>query len=272
MQRIKLVHVMLAAGAVSLAACEKSGTSPSSSASLVDNAAVTADVAASSGDAISTDVATAIGNEVAAAMPAAPVPGLDVTAAQGDSFSFSRTRTCYDSTGAVVLNCSPTATRLIVTHVSLDGSRTFSNETGTATGTGAVHRNMLDSLFRNFSNGVEVSRTHDGTSLAHDTTTFTSATVKRTHDEAAIDSVKGLTWKLPRTLNPWPISGEIVRVDSVHSTFFDSTASGVTSTSRNYVKVVTVTFPADSEGNVTLTIDGKTCTLNLVTHAVANCH
>ncbi len=265
MARIKLVHLMLAAGAVSLAACEKGTTNPSS-ASLVNTAAVTADVASSSGDAIATNVATMLGDESSAGFLAAPT--LSATAADGDIFSFSRTRTCYDSTDAVVANCSPTATRLIVTQVAINGSRTFSNETGTATGTGAVHRTMLDSLFRNFSNGTEVSRTHDGLSLGHDTTTFASATVTRTHDEAAIDSVKGVTWTLPHATHPWPSSGEIVRVDSVHTTFKDST----TSVTRDFVKVITVTFPPDSMGNVTLTIDGKSCTLNLVTHAVVNCH
>jgi hypothetical protein len=34
---------------------------------------------------------------------------------------------------------------------------------------------------------------------------------------------------------------------------------------------VSVTFPADSQGNVTITINNKTCTLNLVTRTITNC-
>ena len=32
------------------------------------------------------------------------------------------------------------------------------------------------------------------------------------------------------------------------------------------------TIAADAQGNVTLTVNGKTCNLNLVTHHVSNCH
>ena len=45
------------------------------------------------------------------------------------------------------------------------------------------------------------------------------------------------------------------------------------SKTKDEVKTVKITFPPiDAQGNVTLTIDGKTCNLNLVTHRVSNCH
>jgi hypothetical protein len=40
---------------------------------------------------------------------------------------------------------------------------------------------------------------------------------------------------------------------------------------RDFVRTVEVDFPADSQGNVVLKIDGKTCNLNLVSHVVSDC-
>lgn len=264
MKRIPHLTLLMAAGFLGLSACEKSSTT---SPSLINEATVTSDVAAAAGDAIASNVSTMIGNEGAAALPASPV-GFDVTGSKGESYTYSRTRTCYDATKAVVTNCDPTTTRLIVTQVLVSGSRSFTDPTGTATVTGATHRSMLDSLFRNFTNGTEVSRTHDATGFSHDTTTFTSSTLTRTHDEAAQDSVEGVTWQLPRINNPFPISGKIVRIDTVHVTFQNAT----TSSEKTEVKRVEVDFPPiDNQGNVVLKIDNKTCNLNLVTHKVTNC-
>jgi hypothetical protein len=41
--------------------------------------------------------------------------------------------------------------------------------------------------------------------------------------------------------------------------------------SRQLSRKVTVTFPADAQNNVVLTIDDLTCSLNLVTRRVTNC-
>ena len=81
------------------------------------------------------------------------------------------------------------------------------------------------------------------------------------------DSVKAVTWNMPRSSNPWPVSGSIVRVDTVHVTV----TKGSQLQSRDVVRNVSVTFPADAQGNVVLTINGKTCNLNLVTHVVSGC-
>ena len=152
---------------------------------------------------------------------------------------------------------------------------TTRNDTTTTTGgatiafSGAVHRSATDTLKRNYTSGSETSRTHSGLQMSHDTTSFGNDSISRVHDEAAVDSIRGVTWDLPRLSNPFPISGSIVRTDTVHVIFTSPTRTQ----SKTEVKTVKITFPPiDAQGNVTLTIDGKSCNLNLVTHRVSNCH
>jgi len=275
MKRIPYVPVLAAVGLVSLTACEKSSTSPSA-INAAQTAQVTADVAASSGDAIAVMVATMSGNEVAAALPAAGV-GFDVLGTRDNNLTFNRVRTCKDATGAVVNGCTPmSSVREIDTHVQFDGSRSFSSTvTGgaTVTFTGAVHRVFDDTLKRNFDTSqppVETSRTHIGRSSAHDTSSYSNATVSRFHAEAALDSVNGVTWNLPHSTNPFPVSGSIVRRDTVHATFTDAT-DATKNFDRTMQMRIEVDFPPDAQGNVVLKINDKTCNLNLVTHKVTGC-
>ncbi|HVM67182.1 MAG TPA: hypothetical protein VMU14_20100 [Acidimicrobiales bacterium] len=263
------LKLMMAAGLVGLGAC-KENTSPV--ASLFNDSTVTADVAASSGDAMATMVKGMGDNETSVGM----APGVESLGMAGLAADYSRSRTCYDSTGAVVAGCSPlSSVRTIVTAATLNTTRNDTASTlggATITFNGGVHRAWNDTLFRNFTAGSETSRTHSGLQTAFDTTSFQRAgvvdTVTRTHDEAATDSVRGVTWNLPRASNPFPVSGYIVRIDTVHATFTNAT----TSVSRTEIKHIKITFPADAQGNVVLTIDSKTCNLNLVTRRVTDCH
>ncbi|MBI4503549.1 MAG: hypothetical protein HY700_20605 [Gemmatimonadetes bacterium] len=267
MKTISSFSLIAAAAVLGLSACND-GTSVA--ALLYSDSTVTADVANIAGDAIATSIETMAGNEDAAMpAPAALSPG------SPSSLTVSRTRTCYDANGAVVAGCAPfSSVRKIVTHVTVSGDRSgTASTTGgrTATWSGAVHRVADDTVTRNFNTAqppVEQSRTHVGLSVAHDTTQFANDSISRTHAEAARDSVKGVTWNLPRSSNPFPVSGSIVRVDSVHATF----TKGSTTESRDVVRRVEVTFPADAQGNVVLKVNDKTCNLNLVTHVVSNCH
>ncbi len=271
----------MAAMAIGLAACGEVVTS-THLASLASDSTVTKDVATSAGDAIATHVQTMVANESAAALPGSAMPfGFDGSSAGGEgggpmnnSLTFNRTRTCYDAAGAVVAGCRPeSSVRKIVTLVTMDGSRSGSSSTTggeTKTFLGAVHRISNDTLMRNFDSSnppVEKSRTHSDVAVAHDTTLFSEGANSRNMTEASHDNVNAVTWNLPRNLNPFPVSGSIVRLDSVHVVV---TRDSKTET-KDLVRTVEVDFPADSQGNVVLKIDGKTCTLNLVTHAVANC-
>jgi hypothetical protein len=191
-----------------------------------------------------------------------------------NTFTVSRTKTCYDGSGVVVAACSPlSSVRKIVSLVAIDGSRGSSNTVtgGTATTwSGAIHRVSHDTTVRNFSTAAtptELSRTHSDVIVGHDTTLFSDGTTTRNHVETTHDTVNGVTWNMPRSSNPFPISGSIVRVDSVHVTVTKATSSEV----RDRVHTVEVDFPADAQGNVVLKVDAKTCSLNLVSHAVSGC-
>jgi hypothetical protein len=259
----------LAAVALGLAACE---STTSVLPTLLTDATVNADVATNSGDAMATAVKTMMDNEGAASLP---YIGSNIANAVNEpTLSFSRSRTCYDANGVVVANCIPlSSVRKIITHVEVNGSRsgTSSTEGGTArTWSGAVHRVSNDTVVRTFNTAqppVETSRTHSDVTVGHDTTTFTEGNFSRSVSEATRDSVKAVKFNLPRSSNPWPVSGSIVRVDSVHAT---ATRENKTET-RDVVWTVQVDFPADAQGNVVLKINGKTCNLNLTTHVVSNC-
>src|SRR5207244_3352073 len=136
------------------------------------------------------------------------------------------------------------------------GSRSGSSTTAggvTQTWTGVAHRSATDTLRRIFNTAqppVETSRAHGAVGAAHDTTTFTEGDITRVAAEAANDTVKALTWNLPRSSNPWPVSGSIVRVVAVHVTVTRGTQSG----SRDVVRTIEVDFPADAQGNVVLKV------------------
>lgn len=260
--KISLPFAMLAG--VALVACDS--TAPTSS--LVSDAVVTADVATSAGDAIASSLDAMVGSEVAGSMPG-------VAAAQAmPAVTVSRTTTCYDATGAVVAGCSPqSSVRKIVSHIELSGGRSGTRETTggrTVNWSGAVHRVADDTVTRNFSTAqppAEVSRTHSSLVMAHDTTMFSDGTNSRTMTEAARDTVKAVTWNLPRSSNPFPVSGSIVRVDSIKIV----ASNGTRTETRELVRRIEVDFPADAQGNVVLKVNDKTCSLNLVTRKVSSC-
>ena len=270
-----LVPLVGAVAVIGLAAC---GDTTAATPTLFNDSTTTVDVAASSGDAAAQTVQTMTDNEASAGFTADYVGSTAPTAffegAPVNNLTIARTRTCLDANGAVVAGCSPiSSVRKIATHVTADGSR---GQTTTTTGgsaaiwTGAVHRVADDATTRIFNTStpaVETSRSHSAVGTAHDTTSFTEGTLTRKTSEVAHDSVKAVIFTLPRSSNPFPTSGSIVRVDSVHVAL----TKGTLSETKDLVRVVTITFPADAQGNVVLTVNAKTCNLNLVTHAVTGC-
>lgn len=251
---------------LALAACES--TAPSSS--LVSDDAIEADVLASAGEAIASALESMAGNEAASALPGSNVRA-DYPALTSSSFDLERSRTCYDAGDAVVDGCAPlSVVRKVVTILTLDGSRSGSHVTRRGVEvdwSGAVHRTLNDTVIRNFTGDTEVSRTHSALVTGHDTSTFSGESFSRIMSEATIDSVNGVTWNVPRANNPFPVSGSLVRVDSLHVI---ATREGETR-EREVVWTIRVIFPADAQGNVVLQVNDKTCNLNLVTRAVSNC-
>ena len=262
--RVNRIAVATVVAAAFFAGCDT--TDPS----VFQDAAVTADIAASAGDAMVQSVAEMTANEVAASMPMI----LSVDGAPANATTVNRSRTCYDAADAVVANCSPIASvRKIVTNVTIDGTRDGTRPSGNggeATWTGAVHRVMSDTIRRDFNTATtpqEVSRTHSGITTGNDTTTFTESDFTRKASEQVRDTIKAVKFNLPRSSNPWPVSGSIVRVTTVKVTV----TKGALSESRDMTRRVTVTFPPDAQGNVVLTVNETTCSLNLVTRRVTNC-
>ncbi|HJQ18936.1 MAG TPA: hypothetical protein VJ867_01220 [Gemmatimonadaceae bacterium] len=245
-----------------MAACDSTAPSPS----LVDDATINGDVAASSADAMVSSLDDMRDDE--------QFSGLTVSAQSLVAPSLidrERTRTCYDASDAVVPNCSPlSAVRKLVIHGTFTGSRAGTRTTTggtTVTWSGAFHRVVDDTVVRNFDGANETSRTHNDVIAAHDTTSFADGTVTRNMNEAAHDSVRAVTFDLPRSSNPFPVSGSIVRLDSVN---VEATSSD-RSASRQVVRRIEIDFPADAQGNVVFKINDRTCSLNLVTRKVGNC-
>lgn len=262
MKRTTLMHVSLVAAALALTACSDSTTISSQ-----DEAEISEDVAAVAGDAVAADVNTMIANEasVGPALPGAPVAPSDLT------LSISRTRTCLDSLGVAQTVCSATLTSSIQFILAISGNVSLSHTgpRGTDSLFIAVHRNRTWTISGLL--GVETSRTHNGAGTSSDTVDFSGThqgvTVTKNLRLAAADTVSNVTFNLPHGTNPWPISGTIVRRVSgnIEITRGDSTRT------HTFARRVLVTFPADAQGNVSIDVNGVTCTLNLVTHVVANC-
>jgi hypothetical protein len=244
-----------------LAACDRNN-----GPQLVTDAEITADIATSAGDAMALAVANLVSNEADANLSIAQAPGSSVGTG---AITYSATRKCYDANGDIVTNCQPVASvRKIVTQLQLDGTRSGSDEENGATWSGAVHRALNDTLTRVFVTGNETQRVHAAIGTAHDTLTFESTARGKFFSENATDSVKAVTFNLPRGSNPYPVSGSLVRNVAVHVIV----TKGAQTDTRDVTKRIEVTFPADAQGNVQLTINATTCNLNLVTHKVTNCN
>jgi hypothetical protein len=263
----RIVTLSLSSTAIAAAACSDVLDIPA----FVNDSVVEAEMAVTAGDAIATAIADMAANEADAGLQAisssAMYSAIDPT--------YSRSRTCYDGSDAVVANCNPIAlVRRIVTHVTFDGTREGSSGTEggvPSTWVANIHLVADDTVRRIYNTSqppVETSRSHSALITGRDTVTFTQGPFTRYVTSASDDSVRAVTWNLPRSQNPFPVSGSIVRrVD------WRVTASGENrSVQRDLSRRVEVSFPADAQGNVVLTINELTCNLNLVTHVVSECH
>jgi hypothetical protein len=262
------VFPLLVAAAFGMTACEDG----LSGDRLIADEELNRDIAASAGDALASSIAMMTANEVDGGLSGASVQD-SIALENSQSLTFNRLRTCYDASNAVIACAQVSAVRKIVTHVTVEGTRSGTHPTrdgGTATWDGTVDRVADDTLVRNFNTAVppvETSRTHSGVATGNDVTHFSNGDVSRTSTEASTDSVKAVTWNLPRSSNPFPVSGSIKRMLSASIVV----TRGSQTETRTFNRAVTVTFPADAQGNVVLQVNDKTCNLNLVTRVVSNC-
>ena len=250
MKRSRLAHALVAMAVVAGFVACKDGFAPILDTDLA------ADLANSAGDAIAADVFEAIGNENFGGFTAPEVAASPASDSVTNNFSAVRSRTCYNAAGTVV-TCGSGTTSMKIT-LTLDGTRTGPSFTG------AVHRARTDSI-----GGLgpsSTSRVHNGRGTSNDTTSFTREGNTRKFAESSNDSIINLTFTLPRSSNPWPTSGQIIR--NVNATI---TITGAVNQTRTISRRVVVTFPADNQGNVSILVGTMTCNLNLVTHRVTTC-
>lgn len=252
MKMQRLTYALAAAVAVAgVVAC-----TDSNAPSDVTDTELAADIAASSGDAIAMDVAQAIANEQFGGFGA---PGINASvgaALDTASVNVVRTRTCYDAEDNEV-QCGPGTASMRVT-MRIDGTVQRGGFSG------KIHRTR-DMLVTGLGSN-STTRTHNGVGTSNDTTSFTGDRGTRDAVESSVDSIVNLTFQLPHSSNPWPVSGQIIR--NVNATVTLTRTDGTTDT-RTISRRVVVTFPADAQGNVSLQVGDLSCTLNLVTHRVS---
>jgi hypothetical protein len=268
-----IARLLSAASLAGLAACSETTAPITTTANgLLTDQQVTADVAVSAGAAIVDDLGEMISPLAFQGLAPEPrfhlfgfPPGVTVT----------RSRTCFDANGAPQQACDASTTASMQLTMTMNGSFTRFAEgpRGTDSMTANLHRER--NLTVSGLLGTETSRTHDGVGTADDTTRFKgvhqNVTVERLVTESAVDSVRAVVFALPHAANPFPVSGSIVRrvTGDITLTVNDSTAT------RSFTRRIEVTFPADGQGNVTMTVTvngtTKTCQLNLVTRRVTGC-
>jgi hypothetical protein len=102
----------------------------------------------------------------------------------------------------------------------------------------------------------------DGTAAAHHTASVTDNNVLKTAVHTVYDTVSAVLFQMPRSQNPYPLSGSITSNITTVFTAGDNTVND----SARFV----VTF--NGTHLVTLQAGGITCDLDLDTHVVSNCH
>jgi hypothetical protein len=110
--------------------------------------------------------------------------------------------------------------------------------------------------------GPPVLHTWNGAGIAHDSSTYAVNSVTRIFAYTAADTAAALTFTLPRTTNPYPTSGSISRNLSLHIT-----AGGFDKTITRSAKA---TF--DGSSTAVLQVGALTCSLDLATGVVSECH
>ncbi len=273
MSRIRPFHLVAVALALAAAAaCSKDNTSPTNTTPVESDQQISSDVVNSAGPAIAVDVAEINTND---SMTLAPPASADSGPA-ASGFTVARHRTCYAGT-TVQATCDSVTTDSIVIADTGSGTitRTFTGPHGTDSAVASLHFNAH--MTASGLHGHETTRNYNGAGSANDTTHFSatqdSVARSRTMAEADNDSVEALVVTLPRTSNPWPTAGKVVRNAAGNVIIVGGPHPGT----RSYSRRIEVDFPADGQGNVTLKLSGTgvtgtaTCTLNLPSRVVSGC-
>jgi hypothetical protein len=236
--------------------------SETSAPSVITDEDITTDVAMNAGDAVVTDITQMLGSESFAGMSGSAPAG---SPPDHPPLNVTRSRTCYDAAGSVQAQCDQATTASVLIQLSASGTISFTDSVRGVTVTGSTARARKDSI--SGLAGTETSRTHNGSGSGLDSLTISGSRGTRASVESSNDTTDNIVFNLPRSSNPWPASGRIIR----NVTGSVSWTGGDQQGTRSFTRRVVVQFPADSQGNVTITINDHTCNLNLVTRRVTNC-
>jgi hypothetical protein len=107
-----------------------------------------------------------------------------------------------------------------------------------------------------------VTHTWNGVGERRESSKYTVNGVERDYLHTAFDTATAVTFAMPRSSHPYPLSGTITRSATVHFTAGSFT--------RDLDRRIVVTF--DGTQTATLQVGALTCDLDLATRAVTNCH
>ena len=275
------ISIGAAALAFGLGACSSDTTAPGLQ---VSDQEIAAGIANDAGDAIATSVdlmtsdaqqdgasaSLVLGSGVSGSVSGATSASVECSGPDGDGWytcsattwrglDLTRMIRFWDGTSPALSFTSATDS---VNHIhTLTGSYVqgwFPNRT--------VWVNNADTATLNVNrSGSPVQHIWDGVGVRADSTRFVSAQRTRTWHYTAYDTASAVTFDLPRSTNPWPMSGSVVHNLTVHFTAQSDTRSFDKTVARR----VMVTFNGTSM--VTLQVGGLTCTLDLETHQVSAC-
>lgn len=262
----RMIALALAGG---IAACADS-TSPGT---RISDAQLTADAASDAGDATVFDIAQMIGSEeqAGAAPASAGTLGLSSAAAvcayssgvgrflcptvvTPDGLTLNRSYAVFAG-GVAQAAYSASATDSMNFQTHLEGSLTrglrsaWFNHTRTMTVSGMA--------------GAETQRTWNGTGVRSDSSSVTENSVARRSKFQSVDAISNVVFRIPRSANPYPLSGTITHDIAVSSTVERAAGNYTRSAARHVV----VTFNGTS--TAAMTVGSKSCTLDLATHDVS---
>ena len=254
---------LLTAALLALAACGGDAVSPSA----ISDTDVSMDVAAQTGDAIAADVSALGDAETVAGLAGAGAPGCAIVngrhrcaSVTSSGVTTTRSYAYYDASGATMAAYDAALTASLDVQTDIVGSATGTTPNGTFAAKFARSRaETLSGLA-----GTETRRTWNGVATSHDTTVVTATNETRTYAGASADTTTNVVVALPRSSNPYPISGQ--RVRSVTATM---SATGRREETRQVTRRAVVTF--NGTATVPLTVNGVACTLHLDTHRVDGC-
>lgn len=168
-----------------------------------------------------------------------------------NGLTLNRDYAFYDANGTMQAAYNATTTASANFHVSVTGTHTVDN------GEDVVNRDR--NLTVTGLAGAETFRIWNGTGTRDDHGSRTFGDVTRTYETSDNVTVSDVKVNLPRSSNPWPVSGSITRVISGTASV---TRNGIT---RSFSVDRTVTITFDGTQNAMVTVGNDTYTLDLTT-------